>query len=66
MVNEKTIFDRPTQNLREVDDEECASSYLFASCGEPIGKVEITNLNDAFWAQAHHHVLLHHKAFETL
>ncbi|XP_039115825.1 uncharacterized protein LOC120251353 [Dioscorea cayenensis subsp. rotundata] len=66
LVNVETVFNRPGRNLKEVHDEVLASSYLFESGGEPIGKVEVAELDDRSWAQAHRYVLLHYEAIEPL
>lgn len=66
IVDMKTIFDRAVRNLRKVHDELLARSYLFKSGGEPIGKVEVIELDDKSWAQAHLYVLLHHEAIKPL
>ncbi|XP_039117866.1 uncharacterized protein LOC120253629 [Dioscorea cayenensis subsp. rotundata] len=66
LVDVETIFDRPGRNLAQVQHELLAKSYLFESGGEPIGKVEVAQLDDISWAQAHHYVLFHYKAIESL
>ncbi|XP_039117900.1 uncharacterized protein LOC120253690 [Dioscorea cayenensis subsp. rotundata] len=64
LVDVKTVFDKPARNLRQVHDESIASCYLFQSGGEPIGKIDVVELDDRSWAQAHRYVLLHHEAIE--
>lgn len=64
LVDVETVFDKSARNLRQVHDERIASCYLFKSGGEPIGKIEVVELDDRSWAQAHRYVLLHHEAIE--
>ncbi|XP_039119539.1 uncharacterized protein LOC120255833 [Dioscorea cayenensis subsp. rotundata] len=66
LVDVETIFDRPGRNLTQVHHELLVKSYLFECGGEPIGKVEVPQLDDRSWAQAHRYVLFHYKAIDSL
>ncbi|KAK5811971.1 hypothetical protein PVK06_027364 [Gossypium arboreum] len=61
----ETRLNRPSRNAR-LNDPSLAETYLFQSYGEPIGKVEIAELDDRSWIQAHRYVLFHHDALEQL
>ncbi|KAK5824509.1 hypothetical protein PVK06_019284 [Gossypium arboreum] len=61
----ETRLNRPSRNAG-LNDPSLAETYLFQSYGEPIGKVEITELDDRSWIQAHRYVLFHHDALEQL
>ncbi|KAK5831611.1 hypothetical protein PVK06_015409 [Gossypium arboreum] len=61
----KTRLNRPSRNAG-LNDPSLAETYLFQSYREPIGKVEITELDDRSWIQAHRYVLFHHDALEQL
>ncbi|KAH1122091.1 hypothetical protein J1N35_005251 [Gossypium stocksii] len=58
-------LNRPSKNAG-LTDHNLAKNYLFQSYGEPIGKVEITELEDRSWVQAHRYVLFHHDSIEPL
>ncbi|XP_052874561.1 uncharacterized protein LOC128280456 [Gossypium arboreum] len=53
----ETRLNRPSRNAG-LNDNDLAETYLFQSYGEPIGKVEIVELDDISWIQAHRYVLL--------
>ncbi|KAK5842882.1 hypothetical protein PVK06_005298 [Gossypium arboreum] len=59
----ETRLNRPSRNVG-LNDPSLAETYLFQSYGEPIGKVEIVELDDRSWIQAHRYVLFHHDALE--
>ncbi|XP_040968270.1 uncharacterized protein [Gossypium hirsutum] len=61
----ETRLNRPSRN-DGLNDHDLAETYLFQSYGEPIGKVEITELDDISWIQAHRYVLFHHDSIEPL
>ncbi|KAG8473030.1 hypothetical protein CXB51_034950 [Gossypium anomalum] len=61
----ETQLNRPSRNAG-LNDHDLAETYLFQSYGEPIGKVEIVELDDISWIQAHRYVLFHHDSMETL
>ncbi|XP_052876953.1 uncharacterized protein LOC128283575 [Gossypium arboreum] len=61
----ETRLNRPSRNAG-LNDPSLAETYLFQSYGEPIGKVEIAELDDQSWIQAHRYVLFHHDALEQL
>ncbi|KAK5811764.1 hypothetical protein PVK06_027132 [Gossypium arboreum] len=61
----ETRLNRPTRNAR-LNDHNLAETYLFQSYGEPIDKVEIAELDDISWIQAHRYVLFHHDLVEPL
>ncbi|KAH1057539.1 hypothetical protein J1N35_035604 [Gossypium stocksii] len=61
----ETRLNRPSRNSG-LNDPNLAETYLFQSYGEPIGKVEIAELDDRSWIQAHRYVLFHHDAIEPL
>ncbi|KAK5843139.1 hypothetical protein PVK06_005581 [Gossypium arboreum] len=61
----ETRLNRPNRNAG-LNDHNLAETYLFQSYGEPIGKVEIAELNDISWIQAHRYVLFHHDLVEPL
>ncbi|KAH1031790.1 hypothetical protein J1N35_043964, partial [Gossypium stocksii] len=44
----KTRFSRPSRNVR-LNDPNLAETYLFQSYGQPIGKVEIAELDERSW-----------------
>ncbi|KAG8483202.1 hypothetical protein CXB51_022201 [Gossypium anomalum] len=52
----KTRLNRPSRNAG-LNDHDLAETYLFQSYGEPIGKVEIVELDDISWIQAHRYIL---------
>ncbi|KAK5802763.1 hypothetical protein PVK06_030383 [Gossypium arboreum] len=58
-------IERPNKNAG-LNDHNLAETYLFQSYGEPIGKVEIAELDDISWIQAHRYVLFHHDLVESL
>ncbi|KAK5770986.1 hypothetical protein PVK06_047153 [Gossypium arboreum] len=59
----ETRLNRPSRNAG-LNDPNLDKTYLFQSYGEPIGKVEIVELDDRSWIQAHRYVLFHHDALE--
>ncbi|KAK5846280.1 hypothetical protein PVK06_002563 [Gossypium arboreum] len=61
----ETRLNRPNRNAG-LNDHNLAETYLFQSYGEPIGKVEIAELDDISWIQAHRYVLFHHDLVEPL
>ncbi|KAK5771497.1 hypothetical protein PVK06_047706 [Gossypium arboreum] len=61
----ETRLNRPNRNAG-LNDHNLAETYLFQSYGEPIGKVEIVELDDISWIQAHRYVLFHHDLVEPL
>ncbi|KAK5793237.1 hypothetical protein PVK06_034377 [Gossypium arboreum] len=61
----ETRLNRPSRNAG-LNDHNLAETYLFQSYGEPIGKVEIEELDDISWIQAHRYVLFHHDLVEPL
>ncbi|KAH1090470.1 hypothetical protein J1N35_017727, partial [Gossypium stocksii] len=61
----QTRLNRPSRNAG-ITNHNLAETYLFQSYGEPIGKVEIAELDDRSWVQAHRYVLLHHDSIEPL
>ncbi|KAK5845753.1 hypothetical protein PVK06_001969 [Gossypium arboreum] len=61
----ETRLNRPSRNA-ELNDPNLNKTYLFQSYGEPIGKVEIVELDNRSWIQAHRYVLFHHDALEQL
>ncbi|KAG8497137.1 hypothetical protein CXB51_008384 [Gossypium anomalum] len=61
----ETRLNRPSRNAG-LNDHDLAETYLFQSYGEPIGKVEIVELDDISWIQAHRYVLFHHDSMEPL
>ncbi|KAK5842833.1 hypothetical protein PVK06_005244 [Gossypium arboreum] len=61
----ETRLNRPSRNA-ELNDHNLAKTYLFQSYGEPIGKVEIAELDDISWIQAHRYVLFHHDSIKPL
>ncbi|KAK8559251.1 hypothetical protein V6N12_042532 [Hibiscus sabdariffa] len=60
-----TTFNRPNRNDVFVTNE-LAQTYLFGSYGEPIGKIQIEELDDMSWVQAHRYVLFHHDSLDSL
>ncbi|KAH1130736.1 hypothetical protein J1N35_002114 [Gossypium stocksii] len=48
-------LNRPSRNFG-LNDPNLAETYLFQSYGEPISKVEIAELDDLSWIQAHRYV----------
>lgn len=61
----ETRFNRPARNV-ECFQDELVGNYLFRTAGRPIGKVDIVDLDERSWAQAHRYVLFHHDAVEDL
>ncbi|KAK5777283.1 hypothetical protein PVK06_045250 [Gossypium arboreum] len=61
----ETRLNKPTRNAG-LNDHNLAEIYLFQSYGEPIGKVEIAELDDISWIQAHQYVPFHHDLVEPL
>ncbi|KAK5839773.1 hypothetical protein PVK06_008610 [Gossypium arboreum] len=61
----ETRLNRPSRNVG-LTDHNLVKTYLFQSYGEPIGKVEIVELDDRSWIQAHCYVLFHHDSIEPL
>ncbi|KAK5811839.1 hypothetical protein PVK06_027212 [Gossypium arboreum] len=61
----ETRLNRPSRNAG-LNDNDLAETYLFQSYGEPIGKVEIVELDDISWIQAHRYVLFNHDSIEPL
>ncbi|KAK5811572.1 hypothetical protein PVK06_026918 [Gossypium arboreum] len=61
----ETRLNRPSRNAG-LNDHNLAETYLFQSYGELIGKVEIEELDDISWIQAHRYVLFHHDSVEPL
>ncbi|KAK5825828.1 hypothetical protein PVK06_020696 [Gossypium arboreum] len=61
----ETRLNRLSRNAG-LNDHDLAETYLFQSYGEPIGKVEIVELDDISWIQAHRYVLFHHDSIEPL
>ncbi|KAK5846838.1 hypothetical protein PVK06_003137 [Gossypium arboreum] len=61
----ETRLNRPSRNDR-LNDPNFAETYLFQSYGEPIGKVEIAELDERSWVQAHRYVLFHQDSIEPL
>ncbi|KAH1056044.1 hypothetical protein J1N35_034109 [Gossypium stocksii] len=61
----ETRFYRLSKNAG-LNDPNLAETYLFQSYGQPIGKVEIAELDERSWVQAHRYVLFHHDAIEPL
>ncbi|KAG8493340.1 hypothetical protein CXB51_010684 [Gossypium anomalum] len=61
----KTRLNRPNRNVG-LNDHNLVETYLFQSYGEPIGKVEIAELDDISWIQAHRYVPFHHDLVEPL
>ncbi|KAK5771855.1 hypothetical protein PVK06_048106 [Gossypium arboreum] len=61
----ETRLNRLSRNAG-LNDHNLAETYLFQSYGEPIGKVEIAELDDISWIQAHRYVLFHHDLVEPL
>ncbi|GMI95113.1 hypothetical protein HRI_003180600 [Hibiscus trionum] len=61
----ETRFNRPHRNEVCINSN-LAESYLFQSFGEPLGKVEIAQLDDKSWVQAHRYVLFHHDSTKLL
>ncbi|KAK5845411.1 hypothetical protein PVK06_001595 [Gossypium arboreum] len=61
----ETRLNRPSRNVG-LNDPNFAETYLFQSYGEPIGKVEIVELDERSWVQAHRFVLFHHDSIEPL
>ena len=61
----ETRLNRPNRNAG-LNDHNLAETYLFQSYGEPIGKVEIAELDDISWIQAHRYVLFHYDSIEPL
>ncbi|KAG8481745.1 hypothetical protein CXB51_026629 [Gossypium anomalum] len=61
----ETRLNRPSRNAG-LNDHDLAETYLFQSYGEPIGKVEIVELDDISWIQARRYVLFHHDSMEPL
>ncbi|KAH1107393.1 hypothetical protein J1N35_011161 [Gossypium stocksii] len=61
----ETRLNRPSRNAG-LNDPNLAKTYLFQCYGEQIGKVEITELDEKSWVQAHRYVLFHHDAIEPL
>ncbi|KAK5833474.1 hypothetical protein PVK06_017312 [Gossypium arboreum] len=61
----ETRLNRPSRNAG-LNDPNLDKTYLFQSYGEPTGKVEIVELDDRSWIQAHRYVLFHHDALEQL
>ncbi|KAK5826759.1 hypothetical protein PVK06_021689 [Gossypium arboreum] len=59
----ETRLNRPTRDAR-LNAHNLAETYLFQSYGEPIGKVEIAELDNISWIQAHRYVLFHHDLVE--
>ncbi|KAK8992177.1 hypothetical protein V6N11_048272 [Hibiscus sabdariffa] len=60
-----TTFNRPNKNDLFVTNE-LAQTYLFGSYGEPIDKIQIEELDDMSWVQAHQYVLFHHDSIDSL
>ncbi|KAK5794315.1 hypothetical protein PVK06_035537 [Gossypium arboreum] len=61
----ETRLNRPSRNAG-LNDNDLAETYLFQSYGEPIDKVEIVELDDISWIQAHRYVLFNHDSIEPL
>ncbi|KAK5839469.1 hypothetical protein PVK06_008264 [Gossypium arboreum] len=61
----ETRLNKPTRNAG-LNDHNLVETYLFQSYGETIGKVEIAELDDISWIQAHRYVLFHHNLVEPL
>ncbi|KAK5825448.1 hypothetical protein PVK06_020285 [Gossypium arboreum] len=61
----ETRLNRPSRNVG-LNDPNYAETYLFQSYGEPIGKVEIAELDERSWVQVHRYVLFHHGSIEPL
>ncbi|KAH1046297.1 hypothetical protein J1N35_037081 [Gossypium stocksii] len=61
----ETRLNRPSRNAG-LNDPNLAETYLFQSYGEPIGKVEVAELDDRSWIQAHRYVLFHHDTIQPL
>ncbi|KAK5819930.1 hypothetical protein PVK06_024964 [Gossypium arboreum] len=61
----ETRLNRPSKNTG-LTNHNLAETYLFQSYGEPIGKVEIAELDDRSWIQAHRYVLFHHDSIGPL
>ena len=61
----ETRLNKPSRNAGP-NDHNLADTYLFQSYGEAIGKVEIAELDDISWIQAHRYVLFHHDSIEPL
>ncbi|KAK5786082.1 hypothetical protein PVK06_040709 [Gossypium arboreum] len=61
----ETRLNRPSRNAG-LNDHNLVETYLFQSYGKPIGKVEIAELDDISWIQAHRYVLFHHNSIEPL
>ncbi|KAK8986192.1 hypothetical protein V6N11_082467 [Hibiscus sabdariffa] len=60
-----TRYDRPTRNEVFISND-LTKTYLFGSYGEPVGSVEIAELDDISWVQAHRYVLFHHDSLDLL
>ena len=61
----ETRLNRPSRNVG-LTDHNLAETYLFQSYGEPISKVEIAELDDISWIQAHRYVVFHHDSIDPL
>ncbi|KAK5845745.1 hypothetical protein PVK06_001959 [Gossypium arboreum] len=61
----ETRLNRPTRNVG-LNDHNLAETYLFQSYGESVDKVEIAELDDISWIQAHRYVLFHYDLVEPL
>ncbi|KAG8493359.1 hypothetical protein CXB51_010946 [Gossypium anomalum] len=61
----ETRLNRPSRNA-ELSDHNLAETYLFQSYGEPIGKVEIAELDDISWIQAYRYIFFQHDSIEPL
>ncbi|KAH1097056.1 hypothetical protein J1N35_013977 [Gossypium stocksii] len=59
----ETRLNRPSRNAG-LNDPNLAETYLFQSYREPIDKVEIAELDDRSWIQAHRYVLFRHDVIE--
>ncbi|GMI63804.1 hypothetical protein HRI_000049700 [Hibiscus trionum] len=65
MEDVETRFNRSNRN-DVCSSNNSAETYLFGSYGEPLGKVEIAQLDDKSWVQAHRYVLFHHNSLDSL
>ena len=61
----ETRFNRLARNVGLLHNN-LAETYLFKSFGQPIGKVEVVELDEKSWAQAHRYVIFHHDSMESL
>ncbi|KAL4384710.1 hypothetical protein GQ457_15G016740 [Hibiscus cannabinus] len=58
-------YNRP--NKKEVFiTNDLAKTYLFGSYFEPIGSVEVAQLDDQSWVQVHRYVLFHRDSIDSL